>query len=248
MKYLVIISIFYCLSSCSFSQTSKDVNKLSGNPVSDLQMLLKKGVHTANIMDSVVQTPEQLRIIMKFQKSVQANYTWYIDFLKKIPEGQPLPYDERLGITKEEYNVILTMNDHTIIVSSAKENLTITSEGNFIHFKGTGRLVVFDSIKINIKNNYIQFLKYQIPFIDTVRINNDKNGLKSKWFGYSYKLEEPKKLTPDDLKDLKNLQYKQFKLTVAQLESTGKTYLDFSATVIENGMKTVEIRVPIILE
>lgn len=248
IRKVLIVGMFYCLSACTFSQTSKDVEKLSGNPISDLPFLLKKGTHKADIMDSIVQTPEQLRILGKFQKAIQENYTWYIEFLKTVPEGQPVPYDGKLGITQEEYKVISTMNEHTSVVPSAKEDLTIIHKDDFIYFKGTGRLMVFDSLKIDLLHNNIQFLDYQIPYSDTIRITDEKNGLKSKWFGFAYKLEVPKGLTLDDLKDLKSLNYKSFKMTIGQLERTRKPYLDFSARVIENGVKTLEIRVPVVFE
>lgn len=39
-------------------------------------------------------------------------------------------------------------------------------------------------------------------FADTANIVDDKNGLRSKWKGYTGRFEEPNDINPDDLKDL----------------------------------------------
>jgi hypothetical protein len=246
MRHFILYILTLCLISCGQSQTSKE--KLIGNPQSDISLLLKEGKHTAYIMDGVKQSPKQAEITARLQKAMQENYTWFIDYMKTVPEGQPLPYHEKMNITKAEYEEYLKNAKNTEIVPSAKESLIIQKDGETISFKGTGRLVIFDSVKIDLSKNIVTFRGYQLPYVDSVRITNDKNGLKSKWFGYTFAFEQPKDISLEELKDLANLNLIKFKLTIGQLEKNKETYLDFSGRVVEDGEKKMDIRVPLVFE
>ena len=58
-------------------------------------------------------------------------------------------------------------------------------------FRSTGKLSDFDSLKIDLKNNVVIFGQYEMNFVDTINVNDEKNGLRSKWKGYTWKYEEP---------------------------------------------------------
>ena len=73
-----------------------------------------------------------------------------------------------------------------------------------------------------------------------------KNGLKSKWKGYSWRFEEPGDFNPDNLRDLSNLKMKLYKFTIGRLEKNGKTYMSLKGREVEDGAKTVDFEFPVI--
>lgn len=186
--------------------------------MSDISMLLKEGNHKADLMDSLIATPQIAKIVGKLQIAVQKNYTWFIDYMKDVSPGEPLPYHEKMGISKAEYEALLAVGKNPVAVSSSQETLQIEKSGEIIRFKGTGKLARFEYLKIDLSTKSATYRGYKLSYTDSVRITSDKNGLKSKWFGYTFSFKEPENIPTEALKDTPNLKYTEYKLTVGQLE------------------------------
>lgn len=241
--YIFILLIF--LTSCGNSQPPNSQNKLTGNIQSDLKILLPNKQVNADIMDGVLQNPRQVELTKKFQSAIQKNYDWFLEYMKTIPEGQPMPYHEKLGLTKEEYAELMDFMNNVEVVSSGKEDIIIEVKDDFIRFKSKNRLTSLDSLTIDLKNNIVSFGRYKMPFADTLNITTDKNGLKSRWTGYSWKFEEPKNLDINALKDLSSLTMIQYKFTIGRLEKNGKTYMSLKGREVEEGAKTIDFELPV---
>lgn len=87
--------------------------------------------------------------------------------------------------------------------------------------------------------------QYKMPFSDTINITTDKNGLRTKWKGYSWEFEEPKDIDISDLTDLESLSIKQYKFTIGRLEKDGKTFMSLKGREIEDGVKIVDFELPV---
>jgi hypothetical protein len=244
IPYLILLLVF--LTSCGHSQTNTSHDKLTGNLKRDLLLLLPNGTIKVDIMDGVHQDPRQVELSKKLQSSVKQNYVWFVDYMKTVPQGQPMPYHVNLGLTKEEYGELMGYMDNIEVVSTGAEEISIQTTDDVIHFKSRGKLSLLDSLKIDLKNNIVLFGRLKLPFGDNLNITSEKNALKSKWAGYRWVLEEPKDFGPDKLKDLNNLKMKQYKLTLGKLEKTGKTYMSLKGREIENGARTVDFEIPVL--
>lgn len=242
---IYILTLLFFLSSCGNSQTTNSQKKLTGNIQSDLKMLLPNGKVKADIMDGVLQNPRQAELTKKFQSAIKENYDWFLEYMKTVPEGEPLPYNAKLGLTKEEYIELMGFMDNVEVVSTGKEDIVIEVKDDFIRFKSQNKLADLDSIIIDLKNNIITFGQYKMAFADTLNITTDKNGLKSKWKGYSWRFEVPKNLDISDLKDLSTLSMIQYKFTIGRLEKNGKTYMSLKGREVEDGAKTVDFELPV---
>lgn len=98
--------------------------------------LPKSGVIAGQAME-LGATPEAVRVSTKLQAAIQKNQAWFTSYAAKVKEGDPLPYDRRLGVTKAEYDVIL--NAKMVLTpkgavsikvkTDAKGNLEFASEG-----------------------------------------------------------------------------------------------------------------------
>jgi hypothetical protein len=245
-RIILILTLPTFLASCSNSQTSKNTTQLTGDIGTDLKNLIPIGKHTADIMDGVRQSPRQATLTKKFQDGIKNNYEWFVDYMKTVPEGEPMPYHSKLGMTKEEYDELMGYINNIEIVSTGKENIEVEIKNDTIYFKSKGKLTDYNSLKIDLKDNTVLFGQYKMLFSDTSDITNDKNGLRSKWKGYTWKFEEPNDFNFDNLKDLSNLKMKQYKFTIGRLEKNGKSYISLKGREVEDGEKTVEFELPII--
>ena len=241
--YIFTLLIF--LTSCGNSQPTNSQTKLTGNIQVDLKTLLPNSKVKADIMDGVLQNSRQVELTKKFQSAIKENYDWFLEYMKTVPEGQPMPYNQKLGLTKERYTELMGFMNNVEVVSTGKEDIIIENKGNFIRFKSHNKLADLDSLVIDLKNNIVTFGQYKMTFSDTINITTEKNGLKSKWTGYNWKYEDPKNLDIGDLKNLSTLKMIQYKFTIGRLEKNGKTYMSLKGTEIEDGAKTVEFELPV---
>jgi hypothetical protein len=240
-----LITLLFFLTSCGNSQTTNSKTKLTGNIQADLKILLPDSKVKADIMDGIFQNPRQAELTKKLQAAIKDNYDWFLEYMKTVPEGEPMPYNAKLGLTKEEYAELLGLMDNVEVVSTGKEEIIIETKNDVIRFKSKNKLADFDSLSIDLKNNVVTFGQFKMTFADTLNITTEKNGLKSKWAGYSWKFEEPENLDIGDFKDLSTLKIKQYKFTIGRLEKNGKTYMSLKAQEVEDGEKTVDFELPV---
>jgi len=241
--YILTLLIF--LTSCGNSQPSNSQITLTGNIQSDLKTLLPNSKVKVDIMDGVLQNPRQAELTIKFQNAVKENYDWFLEYIKTVPEGEPMPFNAKLGLTKEEYSEMMGFMNNVEVVSTGKEDIFIEIKDDFIRFKSQNKLADLDSLVIDLKNNIVTFGRYKMTFADTLNITTDKNGLKSKWKGYNWKFEDPKNLDISALKDLSTLKMIQYKFTIGRLEKNGKTYMSLKGREVEDGAKTVDFELPV---
>ena len=248
MRPLFILStLLILLTSCGNSQTHQPQETITGDIKNDLNNFLPSGKITVDLMDGVKQNKRQEQLTNKFQEGVQQNYEWFVDYMKDVPSGEPMPYHPNLGLTEKEYKELKDLMNDIELVSSGKTDITITNSNNIIQFDTDDqKLNLFKHLKIDLTRNVVIIYDYELPFSDTVNITDDKNALKSKWKGYTWKLEYPKDLDRNALKDLENLKMKQYKFTIGRLESNGKTFMSIKGKEIENGIKQVSFELPLI--
>ncbi len=246
MKRIVfILTLTSLVTSCTNSQTNINTTQFTGDMKTDIKNFITDGNHKADIMDGVRQNPRQATLTKKLQDGIRNNYDWFVEYMKEVPPGEPMPYNSKLGLTIEEHAELLSYLNNVEMVSSGTENITAELKNDTIYFKSKGKLSDYGSLKIDLKYNTVIFGEYVMPFSDTSNITNDKNGLKSKWKGYSWRYEEPKNLNLGDLKDVSNLKMKQYKFTIGRLEKNGKTYMSLKGREVEDGAKTVDFELPV---
>jgi hypothetical protein len=65
--------------------------------------LLEEGVPMRGEVGHVLPPPEYDAFAAKIQAAASKDLKWFADFSAKSPPGEPLPYDEKLGLTPEEH-------------------------------------------------------------------------------------------------------------------------------------------------
>ncbi len=241
---ILLISIIF-LNSCN-SQTKRNSPNISGNIKTDLNNLLQNGHFSADIMDGVKQSPRQQELTLKFQQGVQNNYEWFVEQLKTVESGKPMPYHPNLGLTEDEYIELQSFNNDIEIISTGKENVEVIKNDSIISFKSQGKLKILESVKVHLNKDEIIIGQYTLTYLGAANITDTNNGLKSKWKGHNWRYEFPENLDLGILKDLENLKAKQYKFTIGKLEKNGKTFLQIKGREFYKGVKEVEFDIPII--
>lgn len=93
----LIVSV--CMATPLFAQQAPDV----------FQGLLKPGVPVRGQIGMMMPPPEIDKFIAKVEEASRKNPEWFREHAKQAKPGVPLPYDERLGLTRAEYDEYLAL-------------------------------------------------------------------------------------------------------------------------------------------
>jgi hypothetical protein len=102
LKHLFVFSMILfvgCNSTCTSGNTKASKESWHSYFPSD-------HARSAKVME-LSASPELESVGRKIQKAMTENPEWFMSFMSKTPKGQPMPYDEKLGVTKEEYKLLL---------------------------------------------------------------------------------------------------------------------------------------------
>jgi len=100
-----------------------------------------------------------LAIMIKFNNAIAANKEWASEYMNKyyVP-GEGMPYDEKFGITKEEYDKIKNADGTSYKLNKVKsERLVVTKANSCISFEGN------DSFRVL---NYLSFCGHTMGFVN----------------------------------------------------------------------------------
>lgn len=241
-----IFTILFAIICLLTNNCSCQTNKIADSMQKDINRLLPTGEVMVDIMDSINQNLRQQELMQKFQTAVQQNYDWFVDYMKTVPAGQPMPYHKNLGLTESEYDEMQSHLNDIELSSSGKEKIIIQKDNNVIEFKANGKLQLLNYLKIDLNKNIVIFLNNQLPFTDTANITTETNALKSKWKGYNWRMEEPTDLDFENIKNLQTVDIKQYKFTLGQLEKNNKTWLYLKGREFNNGEYQVNFEISVV--
>ncbi len=242
MKYI----IFTILCFLSLNSVKAQMDKITGTPLTDLSNIFNQNEFTVDIMDDIGVDPLFNVYVEKLKSSIQKNYEWFLEYSKKIKPGKSLEYHPNFGLSESEYKEFLGMTGGVELLSSGKEKLKIVKNDSIIQLTGINKLKALSNIKIDLKNNQVFYKSYTLPFKQNIHVDDADNGFKSEWKGYSWSFEDPNAPEEFDLTNIESLNIKVVKLTIGQLNKNGKVYMKLEERIMENGVKTVDIQVPVI--
>ncbi|MGQ0738696.1 MAG: hypothetical protein ACT4OJ_06515 [Bacteroidota bacterium] len=249
-RSLFFLSLFIFFSHFSSYSQKKDTLVFTGSLSQDILSLFKHGFSTYDVMNGIKPNTRLAKLGKKLNEAIKKNYSWYVDHLAKTPDGEPAPYHENLGLTKTEYEEFLALARNITAASTGRVSLIITllkQAGSMsITFPKEKLLGSRESFSIGIRDSLVYYCDIRLLYTGISEVDNDNNGLQSKWKGHIFVYEMPAGLTPADLKDPGTLTYHSCKLTIALLEKTNKVLIHFRETKIENGVKTIETDWPLV--
>ncbi|MGS2765133.1 hypothetical protein [Sinomicrobium sp. M5D2P9] len=245
-KVIASLVLFISCTGFGYSQKEKALAIFTGNVKTDINRYFTDTIVVADIMDGIEQSPRQVELTAKFQHAIRENYEWFVTYMKTVPAGEPMPYHSNMGISKDEYDEFQGFMQNARLTSTGRENLEILKKDTLISFKGSGKLQPYNEIRIDLKNNKVLYKDYVLPFGKEVIIESEDNGFGNRWKGYTWTYEYPDGMNNADFTNLENLNIKQLKFTIGQMENDGRILLELKERIVKNGIKTKDIGIPIL--
>lgn len=138
----------------------------------------------------VVVPPQEIdKYIAKVQEAAKKDTKWFREFSSAAKPGAPLPYDERLGLTKTEYDEYLVlwgkrefkgMEDVMLLLrQSANDTWSITATG------GAGAI---STLRYVAKDDLFRSPNGELKRIEDIKA--DASSILGEWTGQEWKFEE----------------------------------------------------------
>ena len=251
MKIIKVVFVLILFYGCGNSQERK--NELVGNLRADLEILIPNGKHEVDIIDGIIMDSRYEKLYEKFMIAMQENKEWFLEQQKIAKKtNSPVPYHPNIGMSEIEYeDFISLMNEGPgmEMVKSGTAMVHFKREKDLIKMSGTDRLDFINKITIDLENNIAFIGDVKLDIFKEIEVDTDKNGLKSKWKGYQWLFEssnlENGLQDLESMKDVEKMSIKLYKLTIGRLDKDGTTYMEFTESELDNGVRTENIKIPI---
>lgn len=166
------------------------INQATAAEVPDIfKGLLEPNVPKRGQIGMVIPSPEIDKLVAKVETAARKDPKWFREFSAKSKPGIPLPFDERLGLTRQEYTEYLAlwekrtfkpMEDVTLVLRpSSGDSWTITA---------TGEASMISTLRFQPKEDVFRSPNGNLKRIED--INAEASSILGEWTGREWKFEE----------------------------------------------------------
>ena len=138
----------------------------------------------------VVMPPDEInKYIAKVQEAARKDTKWFKEFSGSGKPGEPLPYDERLGLTKAEYDEYLSLWKKREFKPLADVMLNLRQNPNDTWtLTATGEASSFSTLRYSPQEDI--FVSPNGKMNRLVDIKADASSILGEWTGMEWKFEE----------------------------------------------------------
>lgn len=142
----------------------------------------------------VVVPPKEIdKYVAKVEAAARADVKWFREFSKSAKPGVPLPYDDKLGLTKEEYASYIELWEKREFKPSEEVMLLLRkSAGGSWIITGTGAASSISTLRYDGKSDTFRSPNGEMKRIDD--ISADPKSVLGAWTGKEWKFEEESSL------------------------------------------------------
>ena len=163
--------------------------KVSAQVPAAFKGLFEEDVPVRASIGFVVPPPEIEKFIGKVEAAAKQNPEWFREFTAAAEPGTPLPFDEKLGLTKEEYDEYLALWAKRDFKSSAEVILLLRkSSGDTWTLTATGDAGIISTLRYNPKEDFFTSPNGKLASLD--KINADPASILGDWSGREWRFEE----------------------------------------------------------
>jgi hypothetical protein len=128
-------------------------------------------------------------ILLRFDKAVAADKQWFAEYRNRFAaKGQPLPYNERMGISAEEYQRVQQLEKQKPrLVTLLQKSVTVVRDKNVLYFKGDGA-IFFAYLQMDLQQQLMIYGTDTLPY--TGMMKADQLASYQLTQGYRWRLEK----------------------------------------------------------
>lgn len=199
-------------------------------PLDSVRALLPAGTLRVDAMD-VAPAPRMAELAQKFQAAAQRDPQWFQQHVRSARPGEPLPYDAKLGLTREEYDEFLRLAGSMGLRKVAEAPLAVRAEGSRLVFDGGAGMPDLTGVAIDLASD--QLVTPLATVAGSREVHNDGAGAGiGPWDGRTWSLEE----LSEDGRDGKVVS-----LSVGRLRESGRGVLYWQLRQVRGGQQATRM-------
>lgn len=177
-----------------------------------------------------------LAILVKFNNAMAANKEWAAEYMNKYYiAGEGMPYNEKFGITKEEYDKIKSSDASSYKLNKVRsEKLAVVRSGSCITFKGDDSFPVLNYLLFCGDTKTVIFGKDTVSFAE--EMTSPSSTPFGKWHGYSWHYEKSNQKSKGDI-NIHQLSGKIIEIDIGNSIPGNRTFLRIEYEEVEAGEK-----------
>jgi hypothetical protein len=175
-------------------------------------------------------------IMTKLNNAIAANKEWVTEYMNKnYKPGEGVPYNEKFGITREEYDKIKAADGSSYTLHKvSSENVMVVKTDSAIGFRGADSFRIIGYLKFSQEYNAVFFGEDTIPF--SAEINATSASPFGQWHGYSWRYEKSNQPSNADI-DIHRLSAKIIEIDIGKTIPGNRTLLRIEYEEVEQGEK-----------
>ena len=151
--------------------------------------LFEKDVPVKGQIGMVLPPQEIDKFVAKVGAAARKDPKWFREYSKEAKPGVPLPYDERLGITKEEYAEYITLwNNREFKPMEEVMLLLRQSSSSTWSLTSTGGASTISTLRYDPKTDVFRSPNGELKRIEDIK--SDPASILGEWSGHEWKFEE----------------------------------------------------------
>lgn len=209
-----------------------------------LKKYLKEGSHKAAVYGYQLEDEDLEKFTKLTQKltfSLLAESEWFAAYSELHKDKDPMPWDEKFGVTEEEYDFIQNIEkklkykkyfDTDIVINKNKDGKLVIQEDTEVEALSN---FIIDGDKNHINLNYGLYEEGEIAeYLEEIEASKEQRGVQ--WNGSMYLKEFEKVTDPNNIAQDKI--YGEIKIGVGTLEENSKPVIVYSENLIVFGVET----------
>ncbi len=180
----------------------------------------------------IVPPARVLELTEKILQAARKDPAWWSNHLKKAKDGEPLPYDARLGLTEFEYDEYLSLTGKYTLVKVKTATLRVKGDGKQFVLDGGDALPHITGIELDLVANTVT-TPFGVAAVRREIAASEGQTLTGPWNGVQWKLEKP---------ELEVGAVTLVRFSLGRLKETGRGILLYEAKEVRGRQPTTRAR------
>ncbi len=171
--------------------------------------------------------PEVRELTARLQAAVQTDPEWWQEHVQKAEPGQPLPYDERMGMSEDEYELFLELAPQMTMIEIGTSQLQFEAVEGGMRIVSASDAPDLVGIVIRWVDDYVE-----TPFGTATERSEihqtNTDAPTGEWHGFQWRFEEGETLEEVTIASF----------AIGRLAESGRTLIYYEAKQVRGGLMT----------
>jgi hypothetical protein len=125
---------------------------------------------------------------LKFNAARQSDPDWWSAAVRKAGPGNPVPYEPKMGISKQEYDLIVHAPDLITLKKIRSQPVSVQTVGDRVTISGLEGMTELNGIEFNLTTRTVKTNVGEAQFQSAVEASPKQRKMTGPWSGYAWSL------------------------------------------------------------